>query len=375
MTKDKEARIIVETRDAKKEEELKKAEEQLERIERILGDVPSGWSVSINRKEPGWCRGHLETLAISDDSSLDLDYLAQTWGGHVLQARIKDEAGKYVRAVDIPMYSYDPKHWGEKKVHPNQRNREKEETKVVPRDPLSSIDGILSIIERLKAREDTPTQVQPQPSLDMEIIKLLFQQVVSAQQQSPSPLSGIEQVIEGARALKELKGLFGGSEDQSPIDSEDIFSKVSGILDSYGKIVNKSPEVKKPTISPPTLGAPNPGHMGMLPKPYMYQSPQADDEETVSSKLAQIAIADPRKATDTLALTLAKVPESKREELLTHVFKLLDVIDEDEESFDETVNNVQNLKENATSPPQQPENTGERLGSDDQDYFPNRKSN
>lgn len=335
MSQEKEV-IIFETRDPEKEEELKRAEDILEKVEKVLGDIPIGWSIAISRREPGWARGHLETISVNEEQPLDLDYLAQTWGGEVLTARVKDDRGQYVKSVDIPMYSYKPKSWGEELLHPNFRHSQRQEGKSEKIDPFGSVESILSIVERLRGKEEKQAPARDN-SLDLGIIELLLKTQLTAQRQN-GPLGGVEQFLQMASALKELKGLF-GNEEQKPFDENNIIGQVGGILDTYFKYrstVESKPKTAR--LAPPSVPRPMIG-------PVQEQAPSA--APSPPAIVEQLASLDPKTAAEAVLLALDRMSEEHREKALSVFFNHLGV-EEEEETFDDNGNKVQNMH-NATS--------------------------
>lgn len=306
-----------------KEQELREAEDRLDRIKTILGSVQNGWSVALYRRSPGWAEGHLETKRIvGDGEALDLDYIAQQWGGEIIQIRIQDEHGKYVHSTEIPFRSYPPKTWGKELVHPNYRHLETEKKSEV-RDPLSSLDGILGIIEKLKSSEPKSQ------NLDMKILELLLRQQAQPMAQV-SPLAGLEQAIQMVTMMKELGSAFGQVE--KPTDENDMFGKIGGLLEIYSKI--KGQEKPVPKIAPPR---PVPPPIGPVGNPGSAQKPAPNVAE-------ELATMDPESAAGAVLLALDRMPEDKRERALAVFFHHLGIEEEDEpvDTDPETVQNLHN---------------------------------
>lgn len=324
-----------------KERELKEAEDRLERIKQILGSVQSGWSVALYRRSPGWAEGHLETKRIvGEGEELDLDYIAQQWGGEVIQVRIQDEHGKYVHSTEIPFRSYPPKVWGKEIPHPNYRHLEYEkngQSQTTQRDPLSSIDTIVGIIERLKIREEPR---QRDNNLDLGIIELLLRHQAT-NQQATSPFGAVEQFIHAVESIKSLRGVF-GDETRPPAD-DDMISKITGVLDTVLKIRQTSPP-PAPKIAAPRPQIPVP-QIGPVQQPQI-QRP-VNNPVNNTSIADQLAALDPETAAENVLLALDKMDEKQREKALQVFFTHLGV-EEDTEPFDETVEKLQS-RGNGTS--------------------------
>jgi hypothetical protein len=84
------------------------------RLEYLLANVEKGWKISIIRVDPSWCRGHLETKDVYDDSDqVDISYLIDNWGGHRLQLKVHGEDGKIIGGGTVSLFSYPPKVHGQ----------------------------------------------------------------------------------------------------------------------------------------------------------------------------------------------------------------------------------------------------------------------
>lgn len=83
-----------------------------DRLSGLLSSIQSGWKVTILRGEPGWCRGHLETIEYygdEDNEPIDVNYLIRQWGGRKLYLKVHNEGGKWVGGGSISLFSYPPK--------------------------------------------------------------------------------------------------------------------------------------------------------------------------------------------------------------------------------------------------------------------------
>lgn len=347
---EKKQTISFEIKNPEKEEELKEAEDRLQRIDQILSGIQEGWVAELWRISPGWCEGHLETKTIVDSSPIDLNYIADTWGGEVIQLTVKDQNGKYVKRVNVPMRSFPPRSWGEDLLHPRERRKtgEKDPIENPHVDPFGSIDNILSIVERLRGK-DEPKIPGRDNSLDLGIIEMLLKFQMQNQRQS-GPMGGVDQFIQMASAFKELKGLLGDdSKPASIIDGDNIMGQITGILDSYAKIKAASePKPRIPRIAPPSpeqIPIPRQIPATQIPS----QAPPVGNNGNMSSSsladlLASLAAQNPDMASDSLILALDKMPDKVRDRVLDNIYNLLDG---DEEEFDESGKSMNNIH-NAT---------------------------
>lgn len=82
-------------------------------IQEYFSSLAPGFRVTIYRTKPQEFRSLLEEYEISDDGApLDLNYLARMWGGKELKLKVRDEAGRFVKTVTLPMFSHPPLYQG-----------------------------------------------------------------------------------------------------------------------------------------------------------------------------------------------------------------------------------------------------------------------
>jgi hypothetical protein len=89
--------------------ELSESDKRIKKgIDEILGDLDAGMKVSINREQPKWARGWVETIDVGDAGGVnfDLEYLADTWGGEYYALRFLRNGkfcfSKHVRIAGPP---------------------------------------------------------------------------------------------------------------------------------------------------------------------------------------------------------------------------------------------------------------------------------
>lgn len=86
-------------------------DDQFDALAEGLAQLSPNWKVSIQRVQPAWCKGHLETIDIYDpsDHGIDMDYLIRKWGGRKLWIRILNEKGQYKSSGTINLFSFPPR--------------------------------------------------------------------------------------------------------------------------------------------------------------------------------------------------------------------------------------------------------------------------
>jgi hypothetical protein len=293
-----------------KEPELKAAEEKLEKLDRILANIKSGWTIRVYRASPAWCKGHLEQIDFDEgDDPIDLDYLARTWGGEVLRLRVSDERGKYQGNATIQLASYPPRRFGKLLKDPTI-----EPEIQTSMNSLSGIESLLSIVDRIRQNETLP------------ILKLLLNQ----QQQAAQPINtGMQQVLETATMFKQLKGIFGEStENEKPVNSGTILDTVNSILGAYAQIKKTNP-VPQSTIVPPLSPRPQLGFPNPLPIP-----------EKAKGFVDQLTAMHPKDLAENFILAVGNMPEDKRNTVMSTLLNTLGLntqnkSDVEEDNFEE----------------------------------------
>lgn len=87
-------------------------DKQIERLDSFFSTLQPGVTILIERLKPSWCSGLLEEITIGDDA-INLDYFIDTWGGHLLSAKVRGKRGRLAGCYKIPLYSYPPLRFGE----------------------------------------------------------------------------------------------------------------------------------------------------------------------------------------------------------------------------------------------------------------------
>lgn len=217
-------------------------EKRLGQLELMMSELSPGYRLSVYRTRPSWARSWLETIELSEDEPIDLNYLVNEWGGEVLKLRILDERGKFVRGCDVPLMSYPPRVHGQTLRKPNTPEliQATQNTAIVPAAAAQTpqrqndLSTVIDLLQR--TRKD-----------DLSVLKSLLP--YAGEKQKP-----LTELIELAGQLGQLKELFGSAES-SPIasalpavDSDTIF------LQSIAEMVKTV--FAKQAPSPPRIVAP-----------------------------------------------------------------------------------------------------------------------
>ena len=241
---------------------------EMPKIERLLQGLKPGYSVSVYRVRPSWCKGWLERLDLIDGEDIDMGYLAETWGGEVLRLRVCDDSGTYRGGVDIPMMSYKPRkhgkllrrrHWVDD-TEDDPRSARTQTTAPPPvhhpPEPANGLESMLKLLKQTRA-EDIKT----------------FRDLLGAVPVEPKAVgTGLDSIAQMAQQFKELKALFG--EFEQPAAAQDDQTQMFQAIGEIAKaITHKAPVRQLPpqqkariirneqTVPPrpPAQAVPNPG--------------------------------------------------------------------------------------------------------------------
>lgn len=87
-------------------------EQQIDRLDSFFSGLQPGVSLLIERLRPSWCSGLLEEISVPEDG-IDLDYLIETWGGHLLSVKMRGKGGRLVGgSYKVPLFTYPPLRYG-----------------------------------------------------------------------------------------------------------------------------------------------------------------------------------------------------------------------------------------------------------------------
>jgi hypothetical protein len=309
-------------------------------IEDFFDELRPGKRIRIWRLEPPWCAGFLETIDISENTAIDVDYLARRWGGKALRLkRIGHNSRFEAGSVDIPMRSYPPKVRGE----------------IITEDDVDGIKpggvpGVrknaatpeASINEQIAAALSGVNRPEKTGSSVSEFAKLL--QVVNTQQSpilntlltkalQPEPVqprSSIDELVEYAHKFETLRGLFGGGQGAPAPQNEE-----TALLQTVGEIAKSlfnRPAQAQQFGSYDQQAGPH-GHV-VAGNPQNVENQDPDMAEL-------LARADPEDTLDIVLTAFGKMPQTSKEKLKTLLDQtgLTDQIVEalvDEEDDDET---------------------------------------
>lgn len=301
------------------EPEYQEAQDQMSRLDDVLGEISAGWKISIQRMQPGWCRGHLETIQIADDEKapIGLDYLQEQWGGDVLRVQAKDAKGKVRASVDVPLLSFPPKRWGELLVHPSKRSEQAQVPAQQQNQTLGNIEQLLNVVDKLRGKQAAPQPAPDASTALLEMVKFLLRQQFNQAQPQPQPANnGIQQILEAAKAYQQLKTLFGDADEEKPQpEGNDLLGSIQSILSTYAQIKGTdTPRLSAPNSAP----KPNP-----QPNPQPIAETQPIGSSTPTNLVDAMKTMDGKTIAEMFMRSVAQLPEDKRAQIFGSLFEML----------------------------------------------------
>jgi hypothetical protein len=275
-------------------------------VARLLNEVGAGTSIQIRRARPGWCHGFLETIDYQEgDEPIDMQYLVDTWGGEILSLRVKKN-GRYIKGVDVPLCSFQPKRWGQVITRADVRSDGNTAAAAAPAPVGLNLGDVLNLVDRV-LKTAAPVQAAAPALPYAEIFKLLGNFIKTSQIPAPAPTlggGGIDDVLKTARALKELRELIGGDlGGVGPADSEpDMMGQITKVIEAYSKIREND---RPPRLIPVTAAAPvsNPAAAGF-------------DMQAIGAHLRALG---PQEIARSFLGVVGGLPEDQREEVFSNI--------------------------------------------------------
>ena len=320
--------------DVKKEKETKTDETLMDdRFERLTKALRPGYSVAIHRIRPSWCAGFLERVEISDEDSIDLTYIVDTWGGASFNLRVCDEHGIYRGGAAINCASYPPKVRGKRITREGIEGgddlpdgvRYVNQTQAIQRQPMPQggpgggagggagnvMETVINTIKSLKSMQND----------DLSLLR----EALGATQIQPRVVGDtIDGVLDTVRKYKELEAVFGGATRQLEKNTEtdgnaQFFGVIKDVLQALAPRQTAALPVQAVPMAQPQLVR--------NPAPPTAQEPKqqqigVEDIFPVLQKL------DPNQLSEAFYGLLGAMPLEKREKTLELIFTRLGIQDE-----------------------------------------------
>ena len=233
-------------------------DEVLDRLESFFSELTPGLRVAIFRTRPVEFRGYLEEIEITDTKEpIDLAYLIRTWGGQELQLKVRNNLGRWVRRLDLPLYSYPPMRYGRplngtptmaEVFDDNARTAAAPAAPSAGAPPVSLGDNLAELLGVLQKYRTSDTQL---------ITQLLQRSILGIPAAPPPPVNPYNQLNDTLELMAKLQGLFG---NPAPVSGD---SEMFGQIARLAELVlarDKQPQVKRLTpasaVTPIKTGPP-----------------------------------------------------------------------------------------------------------------------
>lgn len=300
-------------------------DDQFDALAEGLAQLSPNWKVSIQRVQPAWCKGHLETIDIYDpsDHGIDMDYLIRKWGGRKLWIRILNEKGQYKSSGTINLFSFPPRVNGtELKEHEVYGMNENNNPNRPNFQPMTM-----------------QHQPAPQPGLGFDIGKII--DLVSKKGSAGADIGSIMQIMEFARGqqqqapqlqlegmmaqmttlmglMGQMRTMFGDGGGGGGGGSDDSLSPVIGEV-AKALLSRQQPSAQaappRGNLTPPRqqFQAPPPPRPQAAPAPVPNPEPNTlDDGDNIEQLATSLANLDPDDAAEAVMLAMDNMPEEKR---------------------------------------------------------------
>ncbi len=295
---------------------------KLEKTRIMLESIKPGWSMAIERKQPGWCGGYLERVECTEDEPLDIEYIIEQWGGKLMRLRILDERGRYTGGCDLNLRAYPPKFRGvvisqEVIDHPGITKSgpapvpvpELQQNPPAPQSKQPNLIELLGILQKTRSQ-------------DLATLKMLFTDVQQPQpvyQQQTGSLGGIDEVIHFAEKFKQLQVLFGSSAGGAA--PEDETTSVLGSIAQIAQMLQRTPETPAKVKSPSRVVAPqqNP-RQKVQPQvnPQQQEPSKPENGEQLADMLANM---DEDRYRQIFLTSLQKMPQDKSGRIISDLME------------------------------------------------------
>lgn len=298
-----------------------------DRLTGLLSSIQNGWQVTILRGQPGWCRGHLETIEYygSDENEpIDVNYLIRQWGGRKLYLRVHDEKGRYAGGGSISLFTYPPKIRGQILNESDQYGMSPGPqgtfTQNVPppmhhppQPPSAQPFDITKLFELASKQKNADL------GSVMELMKN-FQSQVQAPQQQVDPMAGMQQMVAMAQMFKQMKEVFGelGGDGGGGGGSEDGIAPIAAEVVKALVANRQQPAPARGSLTGPRPGFTGPPKSGAPTQNAPQNVPPPKENDIEAGNIMQIAkrLSDlnPEDAAGCIHLAYEGMPKEKSEE-------------------------------------------------------------
>ena len=309
------------------EYELEGAEDreqrELEELDEYLSGIEPGYTLVLSRVEPGWCKGLLEEISVTQTSApVDINYIINTWGGHKIRLRFRRPDGKWAKFRDVELYTFQPLIYGRtiERSAPNphkQLEKSPEETAMVRHEPAPLEPPESKSREMLEIME----VIQRMRAADMQAMAAMVQ----AQQQNQQPPQDPFKIMNWAFTLFSQFQQARAPELPSS-ENDEILGLLGKLTDAFGS--NKRSD-RDTRIIPPVAA---PGDNRPLHEVLASMSPS----DALSTFRQAVGSMTPDAQQATLNELIGQLEHIGGRETLLSVLEQKGIIDPEEEYDDET---------------------------------------
>jgi hypothetical protein len=321
---------VVDNDDENELTEAEKAyEKQIERLDSFFGSLHPGVSVLIERLRPNWCAGLLEEVPITDEG-LNLDYLIETWGGHLLLCKIRGMRGRLIGgSYKVPLYSYPPLRYGEV-LRPQDRGdrfkQDEDTTAPSGQSPVvvnqsSSMDKFFAALPALapfvvKMLENSDARRREDMAMMMQMMKA----------QQTNPFGDITKI---GNVMTQLSDLFANNMNNGNANGGNEMDFMTHVMDVL-KMTFENPQQQ------PQARLTQPQQTSGPPAPVTRLNPSAQSQP---QNVAQtISAMEPQNAAETIIEAIGRMPSDNREAAIGHLIAEYQAMENDEDSEEEDSN-------------------------------------
>lgn len=332
---DRENTVEVEKINSEKDED-----EKFSKVDKVLSMLKPGYSIQIHRIYPGWAKGYLERIEYFEDEPIDLEYIAQMWGGKVLRLRVCDQSGTYRGSVDVPMNSYPVKFRG--KI---LRQIESDDLDLPPN---TTISGVSEKTKSSNSLGDISSIFSFIKGLQSDQLRAMSA-ILDKQKIDPPQISnGLQNTIEVLAQLKELKGLLGEADMNLSSNNNTNDMQLFGVIADVAKTLlsnrEKPVQILKNSPRPPAIQ-----QNRRMPIQQNNQSAQTiprisgninqNTNDTTTNKMsvvAQLASLEPDECADAAMSALSRLSPGQRDATIAAFISRLDGFgDLEEDDYDD----------------------------------------
>lgn len=314
-------------------------EKRQSRLETLLGTIRPNWKISIIRKKPTWCAGHLETLEIDDpaEDQVDIDYLIRTWGGHKIKLMVHDENGVWIGGGSVLLKTFPPKirgveldertHYGyipdtqKHLLQPQQYGQNMNQSQ-----PTLDFGRLLDIIQKNAKQNGDITPL-------LKILEFTMARTQPSQQPVQMGQDMIQQMAGMMTIFRDMKTMFGADFAGDSAGSNDnmmpvISEVVKGLMSQRGEPTRRTGLVQ-PSLPASPQETPNIQSIHPPQQSESRQQHESRNDRTLQDVATDLARLSPQDAADVVSMAMGYMPNDKQTAAMQYFMKNMQEGDDD----------------------------------------------